>query len=146
MEVPAICFPVLPRCFPGCIERLNVPKLTKRIIDALRPLHSADLFAWDNELRGFGVRMKPSGRASYIVQYRTAQGRTRRFAFAKFGPVTPEQARTRPRPLLMDVEYGGDPSAARRDEREAMTVTELCARYMGAARAGLVTTRFHRPK
>jgi hypothetical protein len=146
MEVPAICFPVLPRCFPGCIERLNVPKLTKRIIDALRPLHSADLFAWDNELRGFGVRMKPSGRASYIVQYRTAQGRTRRFAFAKFGPVTPEQARTRPRRLLMDVEYGGDPSAARRDEREAMTVTELCARYMGAARAGLVTTRFHRPK
>jgi len=123
-----------------------MPKLTKRIIDALHPPQGADLFAWDNELRGFGVRMKPSGSASYIVQYRTAQGRTRRLAFAKVGTVTPEQARTRARRLLMDVEDGGDPSVARRDEREAMTVTELCARYMEAARAGLVTTRFHRPK
>jgi Arm DNA-binding domain len=123
-----------------------MPKLTKRIIDALRPNQNEDLFAWDNELRGFGVRMKPSGRASYLVQYRTLQGKTRRYAFARLGTITPEQARTRARRLLIDVGDGGDPSAARRDEREAMTVAELCACYMQAARAGLVTTRFHRPK
>jgi hypothetical protein len=54
-----------------------MPKITKRLIDALRPNQGdqKDLFAWDSELRGFGVRMKPSGSASYVVQYRTHKGR-----------------------------------------------------------------------
>ena len=57
-----------------------MPKLTRRLIDTLRPDPSGiDLFSWDSELKGFGVRMKPSGSASYLVQYRTAQGKTRRF-------------------------------------------------------------------
>jgi hypothetical protein len=61
-----------------------MPKLTKRYIDSLRPnSNSADLFAWDSELRGFGVRMKPSGNASFLVQYRTGQRKTRRYAFGK---------------------------------------------------------------
>jgi len=60
-----------------------MPKLTKRFVDTLKPNHDGlDLFAWDSELRGFGVRMKPSSSASYLVQYRTAQGRTRRYALA----------------------------------------------------------------
>ena len=38
-------------------------KLSKRIVDAIRPdpAGRADVFAWDSELRGFGLRMKPSG-------------------------------------------------------------------------------------
>jgi integrase len=123
-----------------------MPKLTKRVIDALRPTPGADLFAWDNELRGFGVRMKPSGSASFLVQYRTAQGKTRRLAFARLGTITPEQARIRARRLLMEVEDGGDPSAGRHDARAALTVAQLCELYLEAARAGLVVTRFRKPK
>jgi hypothetical protein len=43
-----------------------VAKLTKRVVDAIRPdpARRADVFAWDNELRGFGLRMKPSGAAA----------------------------------------------------------------------------------
>ena len=39
-----------------------MPRITKRLIDALRPNQGAqkDLFAWDGELRGFGVRRKPN--------------------------------------------------------------------------------------
>jgi integrase len=123
-----------------------MPKLTKRVIDALRPTPGADLFAWDNELRGFGVRMKPSGRASYLVQYRTAQGRTRRYAFATVGTVTPHQARQLARAHLSEVEQGRDPSAERHQRREALTVTQLCHEYLDAARKGVVATRFKRPK
>jgi integrase len=123
-----------------------MPRLTKRIIDALRPAQGADLFAWDNELRGFGVRMKPSGRASYLVQYRTAHGRTRRYAFAKVGTVTPHQARRLAREHLAEVEQGRDPSAERHQRREALTVTQLCREYLDAARKGVVATRFKRPK
>ncbi|MGO8844170.1 MAG: tyrosine-type recombinase/integrase [Methylocella sp.] len=124
-----------------------MPKLTKRFVDSLKPNHNGlDLFAWDSELRGFGVRMKPSGSASYLVQYRTAQGRTRRYAFAKVGTLTPDEARTKAKRLLVEVGSGNDPSAQRHQAREVLTVTDLCDRYLEAARAGLVMTRFRKPK
>ena len=43
-------------------------KLTKRAIDGLKPDASGrDVFVWDDELKGFGVRMKPSGAAAYLI-------------------------------------------------------------------------------
>jgi hypothetical protein len=121
-------------------------KLTKRVINALAPRGDVDLFAWDGELKGFGVRMKPSGAASFLVQYRTPQGRTRRLAFAKVGTLTPDEARAKARRLLAEARDGGDPSAQRREAREALTVAQLCDRYLEAARWGLVMTRFRKAK
>jgi integrase len=122
-------------------------KITKRTLDALRPDPAGrDLFVWDGELRGFGVRLKPSGAASFLVQYRTQHTRTRRMAFAKVGTLTPDEARIKARQLLAEVASGGDPSQARRERRVALTVTEVCEAYQGAARAGLVLTRFRKPK
>jgi integrase len=124
-----------------------MPKLTKHFIDTLQPNPGGvDLFVWDNELRGFGLRMKPSGSAAYIVQYRTAQGKTRRFAFNKAGTIAPDEARTKAKRFLADVAEGADPSVQRNEAREALTVAELCDRYLEAAHAGLVMTRFHKPK
>ena len=71
-------------------------KLTKRTVDAIRPAADRDVFVWDSgdgALKGFGVRVKPSGAASYLVQYRTPEGRTRRLAFGRVGVLTPDQAR-----------------------------------------------------
>jgi site-specific recombinase XerD len=124
-----------------------MPKLTKRLIDALQPDEAGrDLFTWDSELRGFGVRMKASGAASFIVQYKTPQGKTRRLAFAKVGIATPDEARAKARKLLAEVSEGADPSAERHVNRKALTIAELCDQYLEAARAGLVTTRFNKPK
>jgi integrase len=121
-------------------------KLTKRFLDTLKPHAERDLFVWDSELRGFGLRMKPSGAASFLVQYRTLQGRTRRLAFARAGTLTPDEARAKAKRLLAETEAGGDPSAQRHEAREALTVAELCDRYLEAARAGFVTTRFGKSK
>jgi integrase len=121
-------------------------RLTKRLIDALAPRGDGDLFVWDGELKGFGVRMKPSGAASFLVQYRTRHSRTRRLAFAKVKTLTPEEARTKARRLLAEAQDGGDPSAQRHESREALTVAQLCDRYLEAARAGLVITRFRKAK
>ena len=68
-------------------------KIMKRTVDALQPEPDRDVFKWDTELRGFGVRVKPSGVKSYLVQYRNAEGRTRRLVLGKHGALTPETAR-----------------------------------------------------
>ncbi len=56
-----------------------MPKITKRSVDALQPDPAGrELTLWDSELKGFGVRMMPSGVASYFVFYRTTGGRQRK--------------------------------------------------------------------
>lgn len=79
-------------------------KITKRLIGALKPSPGADVSVMDSELTGYGVRIKPSGVASYFVRYRTPHGAERRLAFAKFGTLTPEEARAKARRLLAEVE------------------------------------------
>ena len=113
-----------------------MPKLTKRTVDALRPDHAGkDVFAWDagdGSLKGFGVRMKPSGSAAYLVQYRNLEGRTRRLVLARVGTVTAEEARNLARKRLAEVAGGDDPSAQRKAVRQSLTVAELCDLYLEA--------------
>jgi len=46
-----------------------MPKLTKYFIDSLKP-DKTDFVRWNDTLAGFSVRMRPSGRKSYIVKSR----------------------------------------------------------------------------
>jgi hypothetical protein len=60
-----------------------MPRLTKRTIDAIQRISGRDVFVWDQgngALKGFGLRMKPSGIATWLIRYRNAEGRMRRFA------------------------------------------------------------------
>lgn len=108
-----------------------MPKLTKRLIDNLKPVAGkADTYAWDSELKGFGVRLMPTGLASYVLKYRNAEGRQRKLALARVGTVTPDEARALAKERLGDVAKGADPSAERRAIRKAITVSELCDLYL----------------
>lgn len=49
-----------------------MPKLTKRIADALEP-RSSEYFVWDSEIPRFGLRVLPRGREGYVVQYRAGR-------------------------------------------------------------------------
>jgi integrase len=117
-----------------------MPKLTKAWID-LQPLPEREAFHWDSELRGFGLRSKPSGVRTFLIQYRTKHGRTRRYAFGRYGVLTPEEARKRASKLLAGVAAGGDPSAQRKSDRAAVTVAELCDEYLAKAKGGQALTR-----
>jgi site-specific recombinase XerD len=108
-------------------------KLTKRVVDALHPAQGRDVFKWDagdGALKGFGVRVKPSGVASFFVQYRNKEGRTRRLVLGRVGELTPDEARRLAADKLQDARKGGDPSAERRAARAAITVSELCDLYL----------------
>ena len=115
-----------------------MPKITKRAVDALRPGPAGkDVFVWDagdGAIKGFGVRVKPSGTGAYIVQYRNREGRTRRLVLGKVGVLAPEGARRLAADALKAVAEGGDPSAERRAVRSSITVAELCDLYLADAR------------
>src|SRR5512139_3648314 len=84
-------------------------RLTKRVVERASAARDRDVWLWDTELRGFGVRIKPSGVRSYVVQYRNAGGRTRRLALGRHGVLTAEQARDMARQRLADAKRGVDP-------------------------------------
>lgn len=123
-------------------------KITKRLIDSLSPLTDDDLFIMDTETRGFGFRMKPSGSGSYFVKYFLMDGPKRRDARFKVADkrAAPEEARNKAKFLLAQVALGADPSSQKKEDRNALLVRELCDEYLKAARAGLVSTRFKKPK
>ena len=106
-----------------------MPKLTKRLLDATTP-RKTEVVTWDTELRGFGFRVRPSGHRSFIVQYRNAQGRTRKVKVGAHGRLTPDEARREARLILAEVERGGDPAEALQRERQADSVRELVAAYL----------------
>ena len=120
-------------------------KIMKRTLDALKPEPDRDVFTWDAELRGFGVRVKPSGVKTFLIQYRNTEGRTRRLVLGQYGALTPELARDLARRKLAAVAEGEDPSAERHAAREGMTVAEVCDWYLEQAESGRILGRNRRP-
>lgn len=106
-------------------------KFTKNSIDTLTADLAEKLF-WDDALPGFGVRVKPSGVKSYVVQYRNRQtGRSRRKTLGKHGPhMSLHQARELAKGYLSDVVRGGDPVADSKAVRSSPTVKELADQYL----------------
>lgn len=122
------------------LPNFGAKKLTKQVVDAATP-DSAERFLWDTELRGFGLRVSPAGRRTFMVQYR-ARGRTRRVKIGSYPKMTPEQARKQAWNLLNAVEQGGDPAESRAIDREALTMREFIESiYLPEATQGLVTYR-----
>ncbi|MDZ3836833.1 MAG: site-specific integrase [Rhodospirillales bacterium] len=112
-------------------------KLTKRIVDAAEP-DGRDWVLWDDEIKGFGLRLRASGAKVYLVQYRAGQGRrapSRRYTIGRHGsPWTPDAARREAKRVLGLVAAGADPAAERKEKRrteqDALTVREVAERWL----------------
>lgn len=98
---------------------MTAARITKRAVDAAHPALK-DTYLWDDELSGFGLKVTPTGRKVYLVQYRVGgrKGRTRRVTIGQHGELTPTAARFEAKQLLGEVALGRDP-ASNRDKSNA---------------------------
>jgi hypothetical protein len=119
-------------------------KITKRIVEAAE-VREKDYLIWDDELPGFGLRVFSSGKRSYVIQFRI-KGRSRRYTIGLHGAWAPETARREAKVQLGRVAGGDDPVEDRQVDHKAITVKELCTRYLADLQAGLILGKGGRPK
>lgn len=118
-----------------------MPKLTKRQIEALE-IKDKDYFVWDSELSGFGIRVFPSSRKQFVLQYRFGKT-SRRMSLGRFGAITPDQARGLALKALVQIRQDVDEIA----EIERI-VADVRDNYgnMATLLAGQLTEEFKRPE
>ncbi len=108
-----------------------MPKLTKRVVDAAVLGPAGDQFLWDTEVKGFGLKVSRAGGKTYVLQYRTPEGRSRRYSIGKHGsPWTCDEARGRAVELLRGLAAGADPLEAKAEGKRTTTVAELVDLYL----------------
>lgn len=99
----------------------RIVKLTKSKVEGLPTPATGQAFHWDEELRGFGVRVTASGQRSYVAQGRV-NGKTRRVTIGEHGRWTCDEARKEAREILRDMDKGIDPQVEKK-RKEALDVT-----------------------
>jgi integrase len=119
-------------------------KLTKRILDAAE-VTAAEYMLWDTDVAGFGVRVHPTGRKTFVFRCRPGGGRAavqRKITIGDYGKLTVDQARREATRYAGEVAAGRDPGAdrdtkrsAQRTAREALTVAEFGEVFLADVRA-----------
>ena len=93
-------------------------KLTKRNVDTIKPRAHRDVYVWDDEIAGFGLRVKPSGVRSFMVQYRNSRGNSRRHTLGKLGVLTADEARKMAKAAkALDISVSGALKRAKKNSR-----------------------------
>ncbi|MBN9564797.1 MAG: tyrosine-type recombinase/integrase [Alphaproteobacteria bacterium] len=112
-----------------------MPKLTRKIIDELKPDLSKERCLWDTEIKGFGIRIQKSDKKTFIYVYRNSSGKLRKFKLGNYGSLTVEQARERALKTSAKVILGEDPVKEKEEivlarKNAVYTVSDLINDYM----------------
>ena len=106
----------------------RIPRISKRSVDAVKA-GGTDTVYWDGELTGFGLRVRRSGRKSYVVQTRIA-GKLCWFTIGPHGPLNPDQARGRALEILACAKRGIDPRDADARRKAEPSMADLGRRFL----------------
>ena len=104
-------------------------RLSKRVIDKAKYEGRGGCYLWDTEILGFGLRIYPTGRKSFVVTYHV-RGRQRYFTIGRFGELTVQQARALSLETLAEARQGKDPAGEYQTSRKAPTMVDLADRFM----------------
>ena len=102
------------------------------MVDALKPADKP-FRLFDSEVKGFSVRVGPSGDKRWQLDYRPDPGGRstpkKRLTIAVVGVLTPDEARARAKAMLAEIAKGNDPGADRIAARSERTVADLIDLY-----------------
>jgi len=105
--------------------------LTKRAVDAAKIPERGWRWLGDEEVRGFGVVVYPSGTKTFALRYRTRSGRQRMLKLGHYGDLTVQEARKKAREEKVQVLDGTDPRVERERERVGIrTARQLLDRWL----------------
>lgn len=105
--------------------------LTKKAIEALE-VTGKRYAVFDDDLKGFGVRVGTKGDKAFYLLYRAGKGRSapkRWLRLGSFPSVTVEQAREIAKKKLGEVALGGDPAKDTQEAKDESTVGELLTEF-----------------
>lgn len=104
--------------------------ISKRSVDSIKTPATGRTHFWDDGVKGFFVRVYPSGRKVYALKYRA--GRVQRtYTIGTHGsPWTPEKAREEAKDALERIRAGEDPATEKKVARDALTVGQLIEAYL----------------
>jgi integrase len=124
----------LPIGCPGA----NTVKLTPTSIRTLKLAKHREKTFFDDDLPGFGVRVRAGGSKSFVVQYKFGP-RHRRLTLGAVSTLDLGKARATAKDLLAAVRLGRDPAGEKLEAREqaAETFGALLPRYLARQRAKL---------
>lgn len=106
-------------------------RITKRTVDGLKTT-GKEYVHWDGELKGFGVRVRPTGSKSFVAVYRTG-GRNspqRRVTIGSVGKIEAEKAREEAKAIIRNAELGHDHAAEKAKSRAELTFDKVCDLYL----------------
>lgn len=109
------------------------------MIEAIQPADKPFVI-YDSDINGFGVRVMPSGIATYVVEYRLGEGgrgvAKKHMALGRTNELTPDEARKLAQQNLGAVRHGGDPLLDRESRGREIKVRELIDVWEAENRAG----------
>jgi len=114
---------------------LKITAQNRRLIEDLEADPEHPLFVWDSDLKGYGVRITPSGVLSFIARFRVGGGRAgkqRVMTLGRVGVMTYKEARAEARDVLAAASLGRDPLEERDTDRgsKSPTLSEFADRYL----------------
>ncbi|UUX50889.1 site-specific integrase [Nisaea acidiphila] len=102
--------------------------LTDQIVRRASAGSRAQAFFWDDQIKGFALRVTNRGTKAFVLDYRI-KGRQRRITIGNYPDWTVAAARDRAKTMKREVDLGGDPMGARHEDRQAATMQDLWDRY-----------------
>jgi len=104
-------------------------KISSRTVSAFKGTAGKDMCLWDTEVKGFGLRVQPSGRRSYIYKFRTPDGRRRNRKIGEPESLTAEAARRIVLGMVSDAALG-KVVIDDKPKQKSITMRKMCDLYL----------------
>lgn len=104
-------------------------KLTRKDIDSFTYQGGWDV-RWDSLIPGFGVRIFPSGKKSYVLSYRNEKRQKRLLTIAQTGKITLDQARNAALKNLATLTDKIDPAEEKKKRHTGRTMENISHEYI----------------